>query len=103
MRTATEDGFTVVYKHQQFAKNMGELRLTRELAEWLAVTAKKSGVPQGKIIRDNLRKREHLRVERSCVWPEPWKGRGIFQSGRDSRSGERHCGYRLHRRFPEQD
>ena len=30
------------------------VRLTRELAEWLEMTAKKSGVPQGKIIRDQL-------------------------------------------------
>lgn len=32
------------------------VRLTRELAEWLETTAKKSGVPQGKIIRDQLEK-----------------------------------------------
>ncbi len=30
------------------------VRLTPDLAEWLEVTARKSGVPQGKIIRDQL-------------------------------------------------
>ena len=30
------------------------VRLTPELAEWLATTAKRSGVAQGKIIRDQL-------------------------------------------------
>ena len=30
------------------------VRLTSDLAEWLEMTAKKSGVPQGKIIRDQL-------------------------------------------------
>lgn len=30
------------------------VRLTPELAEWLAVTARKTGVAQGKIIRDQL-------------------------------------------------
>jgi len=30
------------------------VRLTKELAEWLESTAKKTGMPQGKIIRDQL-------------------------------------------------
>jgi hypothetical protein len=30
------------------------VRLTKDLAEWLETTAKKTGVPQGKIIRDQL-------------------------------------------------
>jgi hypothetical protein len=32
------------------------VRLTKELAEWLETTAKKGGIPQGKIIRDQLEK-----------------------------------------------
>ena len=32
------------------------VRLTRELAEWLETTAQKTGVPQGKIVRDQLEK-----------------------------------------------
>jgi hypothetical protein len=32
------------------------VRLTKDLAEWLELTSKKSGVPQGKIIRDQLEK-----------------------------------------------
>lgn len=32
------------------------VRLTPELAEWLAATARKTGLPQGKIIRDELEK-----------------------------------------------
>jgi predicted DNA-binding protein len=32
------------------------VRLTPELAEWLATTARRSGVPQGRIIRDQLEK-----------------------------------------------
>ena len=30
------------------------VRLTRELAEWLAATAAKTGVAQGRIVRDQL-------------------------------------------------
>jgi hypothetical protein len=30
------------------------VRLTKDLADWLETTAKKSGIPQGKIIRDQL-------------------------------------------------
>ena len=30
------------------------VRLTPELADWLSTTAKKTGVPQGKIVRDQL-------------------------------------------------
>jgi len=30
------------------------IRLTKELAEWLATTAAESGVPQGRLIRDQL-------------------------------------------------
>ena len=32
------------------------IRLNKELAEWLAETAKRSGVPQGKLVRDQLEK-----------------------------------------------
>ena len=32
------------------------VRLTPELAEWLQTTARKSGVPQGRIIRQQLEK-----------------------------------------------
>ena len=32
------------------------IRLTPELAEWLFSTAKKTGVPQGRIIREQLEK-----------------------------------------------
>jgi hypothetical protein len=30
------------------------IRLTRELAEWLARVSSRTGVPQGKIVRDQL-------------------------------------------------
>jgi len=30
------------------------VRLTPELAEWLAATARETGLPQGKIVRDQL-------------------------------------------------
>jgi hypothetical protein len=32
------------------------VRLSKELAEWLAEAAERSGVPQGKVIRDQLEK-----------------------------------------------
>jgi hypothetical protein len=32
------------------------IRLNKELAEWLAETAKRTGVPQGKLVRDQLEK-----------------------------------------------
>jgi len=32
------------------------IRLTKELAEWLARVAAKTGVPQGRIVRDQLEK-----------------------------------------------
>jgi predicted transcriptional regulator len=32
------------------------IRLTRELAEWLSKTAERTGLPQGKVIRDQLEK-----------------------------------------------
>lgn len=32
------------------------IRLSKELAEWLARVAAKTGVPQGKIVRDQLEK-----------------------------------------------
>ncbi|MFN3407524.1 MAG: ribbon-helix-helix domain-containing protein [Limisphaerales bacterium] len=44
------------------------VRLNKELAEWLAETSERTGVPQGKVIRDQLEKaraaaggRPHLR------------------------------------------
>jgi hypothetical protein len=30
------------------------IRLTRELAEWLETTARRTGVPQGRIVREQL-------------------------------------------------
>jgi predicted transcriptional regulator len=32
------------------------IRLDKDLAEWLAETAKRTGVPQGKLVRDQLEK-----------------------------------------------
>jgi hypothetical protein len=32
------------------------VRLNKELAEWLAETARRTGVPQGKVVRDQLEK-----------------------------------------------
>jgi hypothetical protein len=32
------------------------VRLTKDLAEWLADTSKRTGVPQGKVVRDQLEK-----------------------------------------------
>ncbi len=32
------------------------IRLTRDLADWLADAAKRTGVPQGKLVRDQLEK-----------------------------------------------
>jgi hypothetical protein len=32
------------------------IRLNKELAEWLADTAKRTGVPQGNLVRDHLEK-----------------------------------------------
>ena len=32
------------------------IRLNKELAEWLAKTAERTGVPQGKVVRDQLEK-----------------------------------------------
>jgi hypothetical protein len=32
------------------------VRLSKELADWLAETAQRTGVPQGKVIRDQLEK-----------------------------------------------
>ena len=32
------------------------VRLNQELADWLAETARRTGVPQGKVVRDQLEK-----------------------------------------------
>ena len=32
------------------------IRLSKELAEWLVETARRTGVPQGKLVRDQLEK-----------------------------------------------
>jgi hypothetical protein len=32
------------------------IRLSKELADWLAETARRTGVPQGKLVRDQLEK-----------------------------------------------
>jgi hypothetical protein len=32
------------------------IRLTKELAEWLAETSKRTGVPQGRLVREQLEK-----------------------------------------------
>ena len=32
------------------------IRLNKELAEWLAETAQRTGLPQGKVVRDQLEK-----------------------------------------------
>ena len=32
------------------------IRLNKDLAEWLADTAERTGVPQGKLVRDHLEK-----------------------------------------------
>jgi hypothetical protein len=32
------------------------IRLSKELADWLSETAKRTGVPQGKLVRDQLEK-----------------------------------------------
>jgi hypothetical protein len=32
------------------------IRLNKELAEWLADTSRRTGVPQGKVVRDQLEK-----------------------------------------------
>jgi hypothetical protein len=32
------------------------IRLSKSLAEWLAETAKRTGVPQGRLVRDQLEK-----------------------------------------------
>jgi len=32
------------------------IRLTKELAEWLSETAQRTGLPQGKVVRDQLEK-----------------------------------------------
>jgi hypothetical protein len=41
------------------------VRLSKELADWLARAAAKSGVPQGKIVRDQLeRARAHDSTQR---------------------------------------
>jgi predicted DNA-binding protein len=39
------------------------IRLTRELAEWLLETSKRTGVPQGRIVREQL-ERAMSRAER---------------------------------------
>ncbi len=40
------------------------VRLTRELAEWLARTAKKTGMAQGKIIREQLERARNSERQR---------------------------------------
>ncbi len=35
------------------------IRLTRELSEWLRETSRKTGVPAGRIIREQLEKAQH--------------------------------------------
>lgn len=37
-------------------RNTLTIRLTRELSEWLRETSRKTGVPAGRIIRDQLEK-----------------------------------------------
>ncbi len=51
------------------------VRLNKELAEWLAETARRTGVPQGKMVRDQLEKarasarsRPYMRLAGSIRW-----------------------------------
>jgi hypothetical protein len=43
------------------------IRLPKELAEWLASTASRTGVPQGKIVRDQLEKAKASHASRSYL------------------------------------
>jgi len=43
------------------------IRLDKELAEWLAETAKRTGVPQGKLVRDQLAKAKAATASRSYM------------------------------------
>lgn len=57
------------------------IRLTKELAAWLEATAAKSGVSQGKVVRDELeRARANLHAAgRIGAWSEEsLDSRGIF-------------------------
>jgi hypothetical protein len=54
--------------HYRHMSHTITIRLSRELAEWLAETAERTGVPQGKVVRDQLEKaraaegsRRHMR------------------------------------------
>ena len=59
------------------------VRLTRELAEWLEMTAKKSGVPQGKIIRDQLERAKAAEAKSFMRWAGSIEG----PSGLSKRKG----------------
>ena len=43
------------------------VRVSKELAEWLADTASKTGVPQGRIVRDQLEKAKASHRARSYL------------------------------------
>jgi hypothetical protein len=47
------DCFLIVLHYLHMSRTI-TVRLTKDLADWLESTSKKSGVPQGKIIREQL-------------------------------------------------
>jgi predicted DNA-binding protein len=60
------------------------VRLTPELAEWLSTTAEKTGVPQGKIVREQLdkartaEKNEFMRLAGTVAGPRNLSSRKGF-------------------------
>ena len=75
------------------------VRLPKDLAAWLEHVAAKTGVPQGKIVRDQLEKARAGSLRKSFM-----RLAGSVRGARDlsARKGfaprEGHCGHRLSRR-----
>ena len=65
---AARSSCAAVYQQIRFCRmsHTITIRLNKELAEWLAKTAKRMGVPQGKVVRDQLEK------ARSSVGSRPY-------------------------------
>ena len=64
------------------------IRLNKELADWLAETAKRTGIPQGKVVRDQLEKaradvrsRAYMRWAGSASGPKDLSMRKDFAKG----------------------
>src|SRR5437667_12523577 len=72
------------------------IRLDPELAAWLAETARRTGVPQGQIVREQLAKARASTEKRPYMrWAGCMEARAICRRAKAFPGNERHCRYGL--------